>query len=139
MSPQPRAAEVHSPDFASSDAAAIVPGFQDEIILSLTFFLERELCKPELVSESWLTPPPTALSRVSMAFNVPRPSLSNPFSQESFSVVTRQRKQFWNSINRLTREHQSHAFYPLDEHGKPLRKSVALRSSLTLATATPER
>lgn len=99
-----------------------MPGFQDEIILQLSFFLERELCKPELVSESWLTPPLTALANVSAAFKYTTPDLSNPFSQESFSVATRQRREYWNTFNRLTRERQAQAFYPLDEHGKPLRK-----------------
>lgn len=61
-----------------------MPSYQEDIILDLTFFLERQLCKPELVSDQWLTSPSTALARLASLLGDDSMAQKNPFSQESF-------------------------------------------------------
>lgn len=97
----------------------------DLIMTHLQFFLERELCKPERINrERWLTPPQQALFRLANLMKDPSIGLRNPFSQDSFSMVTVEGRAYWESFMKDIRQEQTRAFYPLNHTGKPFRKSV---------------
>lgn len=100
-----------------------MPNYQEDIILDLTFFLERQLCKPELVSDQWLTSPLTALAKLASLLGDASIARRNPFSQESFCSMHQKQKDLRSRVlEQGNRTARTQARDLLSESGRAPRK-----------------